>query len=342
MTSTLNKRIQASLEERRENLNRWTGSSPEYKKQLALGSSDQDSMHTHLNVLDDAIDKASQGTLGICTVCNDYINTELLEMDYTCCVCLEHYSPEERSALELELELAQTVQRSLLPYEVPDTSTLETAAFSRPAHIISGDYFDFFRFQDGAHGLAIGDVAGHGVSASLHMASMQALLRTLIPSSVSPQEVVAHVNRLMIHNVRFANFMALFLASFDVSSFTLTYCNAGHTPPILIHGSDGAGRVRLLQPTGAALGLVEDALFTAQTIQLHDGDLLLMSTDGVTEAVNQAGEQFGLERLVHLVQDSRYYSARDLIGQIRQALADFTQEGQLTDDVTIVACKIVG
>ena len=342
MEPAVNKQLQESLKERRDNLTQWVGSTPDQKQQLALGTADPETMHTHLSVLEDTIDKASAGTLGICSVCNEYINAELLEMDYTCCVCLEHLSPEERLALELELELAQTVQRSLLPYQVPETPTLETAAFSRPVQIISGDYFDFFRFQDGTHGLAIGDVAGHGVSASLHMASMQALLRSLIPSSVSPHEVLAHVNRLMIHNIRFANFMALFLASFNESTLRLTYSNAGHTPPILFQGSDGGDRVRLLEPTGAAIGLVEDVPFTAQTIQLERGDLLLMSTDGVTEAVNRAGEQFGLKRLVQHVQTARDYSVRDLIGEVRQVLQNFTGGYPLTDDVTIVACKVVG
>jgi sigma-B regulation protein RsbU (phosphoserine phosphatase) len=279
--------------------------------------------------------------LGICTVCKGFVGSELLEMDYTASVCLDDLSAEERRGLEIELELAQTVQRSLLPYQVPDTPVLETAAFSRPAQIISGDYFDFFRFQDGAHGLAIGDVAGHGVSASLHMASMQALLRTLIPANVSPHEVVGHVNQLMIHNVRFATFMALFLASFDPSNYTLTYCNAGHTPPLLYRGSKTNGRALLLGPTGAAIGLVEDVPFTAETVQLQSGDLLLMCTDGVTEAVNPSDEQFGLERLVQLVQTSGYTSARDLILEIRQALGDFTEGRAPADDITIVACRVV-
>jgi sigma-B regulation protein RsbU (phosphoserine phosphatase) len=342
MEPVFQKQVQQSLHEKREHLSHWLESSPLDKRQVTLGPASQADVQTHLEVMDTAIDKASAGALGVCEVCKGSIDTELLEMDYTVCVCLDDLSLHERRALELELELAQTVQRSLLPYEVPDTPHLETAAFSRPAQIISGDYFDFFRFQDGAHGLAIGDVAGHGVSASLHMASMQALLRTLIPSSRAPHEVVEHINRLMIHNVRFATFMSFFLAAFDPSTYTLTYCNAGHTPPLLFRRNDGMDSVRLLGPTGAAIGLVEDVPFSAETLQLAHGDVLLMCTDGVTEAINQKEELFGLERLTRLVHTAWDHSPRDLILEIRQALGEFTAGLALEDDVTIVACKVIG
>lgn len=342
MAPVIQKQIQDSLNEKRENVTGWLRAAQEQKKRVALGPEGQQAVHSHLEMLDTAIDQASQGKLGVCQVCGGFVDTEVLEMDYTTCICLDDLSMEERRSLELELELAQTVQRSLLPSQVPDTPLLETAAFSRPAQIIGGDYFDFFRFQDGSHGLAIGDVAGHGVSASLHMASMQSLLRTLIPSSQAPHEVVRHVNQLMIHNVRFATFMALFLASFDPSTRTLTYCNAGLTPPLLYRGWDGNDGVSWLNPTGAAIGLVENGSFSAGTIHLERGDWLLMVTDGVTEAMNRGEQQFGLERLARLVQSAREASARELVLKVRQALDDFTEGQPLSDDVTIVACRVVG
>ena len=342
MVPVVQKQYQQRLNEKLENVYQWLRNSPEQKKRVDLGPASQAAVHNHLEVLDTAVDKASAGTLGICTVCNGYIDPELLEMDYTAHVCLDHLSPDERRSLEMELELAQTVQRSLLPSEVPDTPLLETAAFSKPAQIIGGDYFDFFRFRDSSHGIAIGDVAGHGVSASLHMASMQALLRTLIPSSQEPHEVVGHVNQLMIHNVRFTTFVALFLGSFDPSTYKFTYCNAGHTPPLLYRGGNGDGRISWLGPTGAAIGLVEGIPFTAETIQLARGDAIVMCTDGVTEAMNHADEQFGLERLAYLVQTATYNSARDLVREIRNALQDFTQARVLADDVTILVCRVVG
>jgi sigma-B regulation protein RsbU (phosphoserine phosphatase) len=332
------KQFQDSLLEKRDNLSEWLYKTPERMRQVCLGTADETVVQSQLDNLDTAVEKATEGILGICTVCSDFIETRLLEMDYTTSVCLDHLSIEEKRSLEMELELAQTVQRSLLPQQVPETSLLETAAFSRPAQIVGGDYFDFFRFQDGTHGIALGDVAGHGVSASLHMASIQALLRTLIPTSTTPHEVVGHVNRLLIHNLRFTNFVALFLAAFDPETYTLTYCNAGHTPPLLLT----KGRVMWLSPTGAAIGLVEDMPYRLETLELQPGDVLLLCTDGVTEAENTAGEQFGAERLAAAAQGLRFSSARDLVQGMRQTLEAYTAGQPLVDDVTIVACKVLG
>jgi len=338
MVPVVQKQIQESLLEKRENLSQWLVTTPVKMRQVYLGAADEAVVQSQLDNLDTAVGKAAEGTLGICEVCSDYIDTRLLEMDYTACVCLDHLSLEEKRSLEMELELAQTVQRSLLPQQVPDTPLLETAAFSRPAQIVGGDYFDFFRFQDGSHGIAIGDVAGHGVSASLHMASVQALLRSMIPTSDAPHEVVGHVNRLLIHNVRFTNFVALFLGAFDPETYTLTYCNAGHIPPLLLT----KGRVMWLGPTGAAIGLVEDMPYRLETLELQPGDVLLLCTDGVTEAENTAGEQFGGERLAAAAMERRESSARDLVQGIRQALETFSAGQPLADDVTIVAYKVAG
>jgi sigma-B regulation protein RsbU (phosphoserine phosphatase) len=262
-------------------------------------------------------------------------------MDYTACVCIDHLSATEKRHLESELELAQIVQRSLLPQQVPDTPALEIAAFSRPAQIVSGDYFDFPRFQDGTQGLAIADVAGHGVSASLYMASMQILLRTLVPANESPADVVRQVHHLLIHNVRFTTFVTLFLGSFNPSTHRLTFCNAGHNPPLVFRRGKGiTDSATWLRPTGPAVGLIEGAEFSVDTCPLAPGDILLLYTDGVTEALNDDGEEFGRERLSMLVQREWSLSARDMVGAIRQELQEFTNRQPLADDTTVVVCKI--
>jgi sigma-B regulation protein RsbU (phosphoserine phosphatase) len=332
------------LHEHREHLEEWVKCCPDEERELRLGPASKDELQAHLVVLGTAVEKAAEGTLGACSVCGGFVDDELLEMDYTACVCLDHLSPEEKRSLESELELAQSVQRSLLPQQVPDTPALETAAFSRPAQYVGGDYFDFFRFQNGAHGLAIGDVAGHGVSAGLPMAAIQTLLRTLIPTSNAPHDVVQHVNRLFIHNLRYTTFVALFLGAFDPESLTLTYCNAGHTPPLLYRESESDGvREHWLMPTGAAIGLVEDdTLYGLGVIQLQIGDILLFCTDGVTEAINPSGEQFGWQRLAQSVSQGGRSSARDLVRRVRQDLEKFTQGQPQDDDITLVVCRING
>jgi sigma-B regulation protein RsbU (phosphoserine phosphatase) len=330
--------LHTSLIEKRQHLSEWL-QEPAEKRQVQLGSAPEASVQAHLSQIDTAMQKEAEGTLGVCTICHDSVDAELLHMDYTSEVCLGHYSPDELRKLEMELQLAQTVQRSLLPQEVPNTPLLETAAFTRPAQIVSGDYFDFFHFAGGSHGLAIGDVAGHGVSASLHMASLQALLRTLAPASQDPAEVVAHVNRLLIHNVGFATFASLFLASFDPFAQTLTYCNAGHNPPLVLRGADGDGAF-WLNPTGAAIGLVETVPFSAETVRLQTGDVIMLYTDGVPEAINRQDEMFGYERLAQALRNWGGAPARDMIRGIRQELERFTQGVSQTDDVTLVVCRI--
>jgi sigma-B regulation protein RsbU (phosphoserine phosphatase) len=334
--------IRESLLEKRQNLTEWLRTSPDQEKQVRLGPAKERAVQAHLQVLDAALEKATTETLGLCTVCHDYVGTDLLEMDYTTCVCLDHLSPQETRRLEYELELSQVVQKALLPQQVPGIPRLELAAFSRPAEIVGGDYFDFFRFGDGAYGLAIADVAGKGVSASLIMASIQTALRTLVPLNGSPVDVLRQLNRLFCHNINFTTFVTLFLGSFDQRTLTLTYSNAGHNPPLVFSKQDnGRDPISWLCPTGAAIGLIEESLFTLGTIILSPGDVLLFYTDGVTEAINSLQEQFGEGRLAALVREKSSLTAKELVRALRQALQHFTDGQPLADDTTIVVCKIV-
>jgi sigma-B regulation protein RsbU (phosphoserine phosphatase) len=333
--------IRQSVLQKRDSLKEWLGATPPSTRQIRLGPASDETVLEHLAVLDKTADSASSGTLGICTVCNEHIETELLEMDYTTSVCLDHLSAEELRTLEAELQLAQTVQRSLLPQQVPDTPYLEIAAFSRPAQIIGGDYFDFFRFGDDSEGLAIADVAGHGVSASLHMASIHALLHTLVPGSASPSEVLERVQRLFIHNVHFSTFVTIFLGSYNPRTRSFVYCNAGHNPPMVLRERDGGGTSLIwLRPTSAAIGLVEETTFEMGTIDLEPGDLMVFYTDGVTEARNRHGEMFGTGMLEALVRRDTGGSAKTLVHGIRQELEHFVAGQSLADDTTIVVCRI--
>jgi sigma-B regulation protein RsbU (phosphoserine phosphatase) len=330
-----------NLVEKRQTLTDWLSTASARKKQARLGPADEGAVRAHLDVIDTAIEKSATETLGLCTVCHDYVDAEFLEIDYTCCVCIDHLSEEEKRSLENELELSQTVQKGLLPQQVPDIPGLELAVFSRPAQIVSGDYFDFFLFGDGAHGLTIADVAGKGVSASLVMASVQTALRALAPTSRSPGEVLRRMNHLFCHNIQFTTFVTVFLGSFDQRAHTLTYGNAGHNPPLVFRNGAGAGDpVAWLRPTGAAIGLVEEAQFGVERTGLFPGDTLLLYTDGVTEATNRQNEEFGEERLAELVRRESGSSAKALVRSLRGALEAFSDGRPLSDDTTIIACKV--
>jgi sigma-B regulation protein RsbU (phosphoserine phosphatase) len=334
-------RIRNGLLQKREWLTEWLHSTPLNKKEVLLGPSTEQSVLCCVDVIDEAITKAESKTLGKCEVCHENVDPELLEVDYTASVCIDHLSEQERRQLEGELELAQNVQKMLLPQDTPTIPGLEIAAFSRPAQILGGDYFDFIDFRNGFHGLAIADVAGHGVSASLHMASIQALLRTLVPVNKSPAEVMRQVHKLFIHNIRFETFVTFFIGAFDASTKALTYCNAGHQPPLVLHKTVSKKEsVEMLWPTGAAVGLVEEADFAEKTIELQQEDLLVMYTDGVTEAVNPKNQEFGRERLAKLSQQVNNIPVKKLILEIRKSLEGFSEGKPLVDDTTIVICRI--
>jgi sigma-B regulation protein RsbU (phosphoserine phosphatase) len=336
-------RFRDGLVETRENLLGWLNTAPEREKHTRLGPANEQAVRRHLQVVGTALEKTNENTLGQCIVCGEAVEPERLEMDYTSCVCLDHFSEQEKRNLEFELELAQSAQKTLLPQEIPDIPGLEISAFSRPAQIIGGDYFDFFQFRNGARGLAIADVAGHGVSASLHMASVQTMLRTLVPVSESPLDVVRQMHHIYNHNIRFTTFVTLFLSAYDSLGRTLTYCNAGHNPPLVFRNTgDEKEALSWLQPTGAAIGLVEEPAYTVETIQLQPGDILVLYTDGITEARNLEGEFFGSSHLLELIQKSWHSPAKDLVQAIRQGLQDFTNGIPLEDDATIIVSKING
>jgi sigma-B regulation protein RsbU (phosphoserine phosphatase) len=341
MEALLLDRMSKGLLQNRDSLTEWLHATPLGKKKVLLGPSTEQSVQARLDVIDNAISKADSKTLGKCEVCHEVVETELLEIDYTASVCIEHLSKEERRHLESELELAQDVQKMLLPQEVPNIPGLEIAAFTRPAQIVGGDYFDFIDFSNGFHGLAIADVAGHGVSASLHMASIQALLRTLVPVNQSPAEVMRQLHKLFIHNIRFETFVTFFIGAFDSSAKTLTFSNAGHLPPMVLRSNKSKKEsIEMLRPTGAAIGLVEEAIFGEKTIDLQKGDLLVLYTDGVTEAMNTDNQEFGRERLETLIQQVEGLQVKEVIQKIRLSLEEFSEGKPLADDTTIVVSRI--
>jgi sigma-B regulation protein RsbU (phosphoserine phosphatase) len=339
--STL-KDVRESLEQRRSTLSQWLKEAEVEEKSLGLGPEQEPAVAMHLSKLDEAIASADAGTLGLCTVCHDYVDSSRLEVDYTASVCLDHLSPEEASGLERELELAQTVQRSFLPQAEPSIPGLEVAAFTRPAQFVGGDYFDFIRFATGDYGLAVGDVAGHGVSASLHMAGLQALFRAIVPTMASPAEVVSQVHRLFVHNSHYPTFVTFFLAAYAAASREFRYCNAGHNPPLLIRrGAPGGGHVERLGPTGAAIGLVETGAFGERSLSLAAGDLLVLYTDGVVEASDAEGHQFGTEGLLEAVASTAGPTPKDVIRSVTQGLERFAGGRPLPDDTTLVVCRAV-
>ena len=337
MATNIFQRIQGGLAAKRQNLTEFLNSAPEEK--IDLCCENEREVHAHLHVIETALEKAEDETLGICTICHGHIDPGRLEMDYTARVCLEHMSEPERRQLEEELEFSQIVQRALLPQITPEIPGAELAAFTHPAAIVGGDYFDFFHFRDGTHGLVIADIPGHGVSAGMLMSSLQTAIRTMAPESDSPSEILMRINRFYIHNIHFTTFVTIFLARFDPFTHTLTYASAGHNPPVVVHKRKAD--VTWLKPTAPAIGLAEEFHARTELVMLEHGDILFLYTDGVTEAFNPALEQFGSQRLADLLGKNVDLGANDIIQTVRQGLEAFGNGHELEDDTTFVALKLV-
>jgi len=340
MQPAILEQVRTSLLGKRAALSQWLTGTPAAARAVQLGPAAETEVAEHIDHLDGYLATADAGELGRCTICHDFVESERLVADYTAGVCLDHLSGEEAAGLERELEMAQVVQQALLPSDVPDLPGAQVAAFTRPAQIIGGDYFDFIDYQHGALGWAVGDVAGHGVSAGLHMAGVQALCRAVIPASDGPAAAAEQVQRLFVHNSRYTTFVSLFLAAFEPARRRLTYCNAGHNPPLLLR-PEGAGHPapRWLHPTGPAIGLIEQATYAQESFPVNPGDLLIMYTDGLVEAVGAEGEAFEASRLAEVAAGVGNASPAEVIRAVTQSLDAFLGGRGLADDLTLLVVR---
>jgi phosphoserine phosphatase RsbU/P len=337
-TSVINL-IREGLLEKKEKLHNWQVATPDSEKQIQLGPADETSVQAEIEVINNSLEQMATGTYGICEICHEDVDSELLQMDFTATVCLGHYTEQELRQLENELELSQVVQRALLPARVPSIPSYDIAAFSRPAQIVTGDYFDFLPFEDGSYGFVVGDVSGHGVSAGMLIASLQTVFHTLAPEVDSTVDVLKRINRLYVHNINFTTFVTLFFARLDPQAGLFSYASAGHNPPLLFHSSTQESA--WLKPTGPAIGLVDEVAFKCNDIHLSQGDILLLYTDGLVEAFNPGrNEQFGYDRLLDVIRQNQGQQSNDLLEKLRQALNDFTHGSLLDDDITLVALRV--
>jgi sigma-B regulation protein RsbU (phosphoserine phosphatase) len=231
------------------------------------------------------------------------------------------------------------VQKALLPQILPQLPGWEIAAFSRPASIVGGDYFDFGTFANGHQALVIADVMGKGMPASMLMASLQASLRIIIPESTSPCDVLDRVNQVFCHNIHLTKFVTIVVAELDPRTGIIRYANAGHNPPIVLRGPDGPGgpQTELLMPTSTAIGLLEKATFEAREIRLGEGDTLVFYTDGVIDAGMHSGDAFGEDRLRSFVERNNGLHAKPLMQGLQNS--GNYQQCPLVDDTTIMVIK---
>jgi len=240
----------------------------------------------------------------------------------------------EKARLDRELQLAAQIQRALLPEALQSGPHFDVAAESIPCRAIGGDFFDYFNLPDGHFAFALGDVSGKGPPAALLTAMIQGAFASQVTSVGSPAALMALVNRTLIRRAIRARFATVIYGVLAPDG-RLTYSNAGHNPPILI----GRSGVRRLDTGGLILGLFPQAVYEEDTLQLEDGDTLVVFSDGVTEALNAAGEEFGEERLLPCLLENSACSPAELLGCILSTVRAFTASAAPNDDVTALVLR---
>jgi serine phosphatase RsbU (regulator of sigma subunit) len=242
----------------------------------------------------------------------------------------------ERSRLEQELGVARGIQASLIPAGSPDIAGCSVASYWQAARQVSGDFYDFLHLPDGSWGIVIADVADKGVPAALFMALSRTILRTVAFNRKDPADVLMRTNQLIDQDAQSELFVTVFFANWNPAESRLTYANAGHNPPILLRNN---GQVRSLSGTGMALGVLPRINITSRTLELRTGDTLLLYTDGVTEAMNEDFDEFGLTRLQMAAMAARGLDASGIVQNITRSITGHVGETPQSDDITLVVMK---
>jgi serine phosphatase RsbU (regulator of sigma subunit) len=243
----------------------------------------------------------------------------------------------EKRRLERELQIAAEIQRALLPEALHSGLHFDVAAESIPCRAIGGDFFDYFSLPDGVFGFVLGDVSGKGPPAALLTAMIQGIFAAQIGRAASPQALLSEVNQSLIRRSIQSRFATVLYGTLAPDG-RLTYANAGHNPPVLV-GRRGARR---LETGGLILGLFPHASFEQETIALEPDDVLVVFSDGVTEALDSAGDEFGEARLLACVADARSLPPRDLLGRLLGAVREFAADAPQHDDVTALVLRYGG
>ena len=284
--------------------------------------------------VDSALHRMEMGTYGLCDVCHDPVETERLIANPLTRLCIDHLSAPEQRALEDDLALAAQIQNGLLPQPSQKIDGWEIAYHYQPAGIVSGDYVDVIRGDDESVLFALGDVSGKGVAASMLMAHLQAMFRTLISSSLPLEDMLERASRIFCESTLPTHYATLVCGKTSKSG-ALEVCNAGHLPPLLFH----QGTVKNIDATGLPVGVFSNEHFAVNNIQMEKGDTLLLYTDGLSEALNRDGSEYGIERLAQLFRDNHDLAPHALLAACVGDALSFGELRVPRDDVTLMAIR---
>jgi len=244
----------------------------------------------------------------------------------------------EKEKLEEQLKVARSIQQGLLPGKLPEVPGLEISALIRFCLDVAGDYYDVISLEDGRIVLSIGDVSGKGVGAALIMANLQASLRTTQAMSATLAESAEKINKIVYENTPSDMFITFFMICIDPVKKILRYVNAGHNPPFLI---DKSGYAKTLTKGGLLFGVIENATYEEGEIALSENDMILMFTDGVSEAMDKNEQEFGEKQIAHLVRTNRELPLDDLLALIEKTVSAFHGSEFYADDFTLLAARLL-
>ncbi|MBD3167033.1 SpoIIE family protein phosphatase, partial [bacterium] len=245
----------------------------------------------------------------------------------------------EQERLKRDLEIAETIQQGLLPGRVPDIPSTELSAHYASASNVGGDYFDVFQADDDVWALIVADVSGKGISGALGMTITRSILRSLIKSGLSPQQVLSQCNHTLYQDIPAGMFVTVALAYYYPSDGRMLFASAGHNPPLLLRGTEMYEVKRPGLPLGADdEGLFEDVIREGDFI-LESGDLFLMYTDGVTEAMDREGNMFGVERVRETLLHYSDSPVPNLATLLSRKVNDFRRGAEPNDDVTFIVMR---
>jgi serine phosphatase RsbU (regulator of sigma subunit) len=245
---------------------------------------------------------------------------------------------EAERQMAKDMEQAAQIQARLLPSAPPVVAGLDIAGKTVACRTVGGDYYDFLKFSDGRVGMLVGDVAGKGMPASLLMSSLQARVQVLFEDGGDLANKIARLNKTTCQNCPENRFITFFMAVADPVSGELIYVNAGHNPPLLVRAS---GPFEMLEGGGMILGILPKAGYQERRAALATGDVLVLFSDGVTEAPDPRGEEFGEQRLADLVRSLRDRPASEIVEQIHKAVVAFSEGAPAADDITVVVARRV-
>ena len=322
MADTQGLPIREQLTDRRSKLKSILTTSPEDLQLLRL-----------LSEVDDALNRFDNDCYGLCKTCEEPIEPELLLANPVAQYCLGHLTPDEQRALEQDLELASRIQAVLLPPQNLEVMGWKTNYYYKGAGPVSGDYCDLLE-SGGDLYFIVGDVSGKGIAASMLMAHLHATFRSLVALDLPLEELVERASRMFCMSTLPTHFATLVCGSADNAGKVKT-CNAGHHPPLLIREST----IETIEATGLPLGMFCDEHFLLSEEQLESGDTLFLYTDGLVEAQNGSGQEYGNDRLLEIVSENCSLPPEKLVSHCIESLSTFQSGAPTTDDLTIMAIR---